>query len=170
MSESFLDNLHVTFTRQTSEQQSLDDNVRDFFKHEVQRAIYRRHQDIVSGYLQQFPRPIRRTLRHIQELVPYPKKANKKSLAAKLSATYRDVYRDEKDAAKAITQAWDSSKQRTLVVDGRPMSIMRFSNGSYSGNLNQILAVLRPDLTKKVITDWMRVLQKKRELDETMPS
>ena len=106
-----------------------------------------------------FPESARRTLKHIQETVPYPKVANKKALASQFATKYKSSYKDVKAAEKAITNTWNLARYRALLIGERSMPLMRLIDGKkYSGNLKEIMRVLRPDLSKTRIDEWERTI------------
>ncbi len=155
---SFTEKIHPSFTidHMGATKDDLDPKLKPIIKEVAEFAIERRHQDILVGFHQQFPEAIRRTLRHIQETVPYPSKATKKALALKLHNQYPSNYGTEKSAARAITKAWDLSRKRTLSIDGKPVALMRLNKGHYSGNLRYILTKLRPEWDKSHLEQWER--------------
>jgi hypothetical protein len=168
--ESFTEHTRAKFSVSTTgtSQEHLDPIVRDVIHGEAKRAIEKRHRDILVGFHKQFPLWARRTLKHIQETVPYPDKLAKGPLARKLAARYRD-YADETSAKKAITKVWALAKERALVIDGKPMTLIKMLEGQrYSGNLREILRTLRLDLTKDEIRELeARILQAVTHEEET---
>lgn len=154
--ESFTDYTRANFTVNTTQvgQEHLDPMVREVIHLEAEKAIEKRHRDILVGFHKQFPGWARRTLKHIQETVPYPAKASKPALARKLAARYRD-YADEGSAKKAIAKVWDLAKQRALLIGDKRMPLVRLLDGQrYTGNLREILRVLRPDLNNEAVQAW----------------
>jgi len=136
--------------------------VREVIDREAARALERRHRDIVIGFYKQFPESARETLKHIQELVPYPLSATKAALARKLHERYQQDYPTPKAADKAITIAWALSRERALMINGTPMTLMTLRRQKmYSGNLRPILKQLRPDRSSHEIeTVEKRILSK----------
>lgn len=168
--ESFTDYTRANFTVTTTQvgQEHLDPMVRDVIHLEAEKAIEKRHRDILVGFHKQFPEWARKTLKHIQETVPYPAKASKPALARKLAARYRD-YADEGSAKKAIAKVWDLAKQRALLIGDKRMPLIRLLDGQrYSGNLREILRTLRPDLNSEDIKAWeARILSAVNRDDES---
>jgi hypothetical protein len=145
-------------TTQTSEQ-DLDPSVIKAIHGEAEKAIERRHRDILLGFHRQFPEWARRTLKHVQETVPYPKAAKKKALSSQFAIKYKSSYRDEKAAEKAITNTWNLARHRALLIGEKSMPLMRLLDGrKYSGSLRQIMKELRPDLSKTKIDEWERTI------------
>ena len=159
--ESFTEYTRAMFavdTTQTSEQ-DLDPSIIRAIHGEAEKAIERRHRDILVGFHRQFPESARRTLKHIQETVPYPKVANKKALASQLVTKYKSSYKDQKSAEKAITNTWNLARYRALLIGERSMPLMRLLDGkNYSGNLREIMKALRQDLSKTKIDEWERTV------------
>jgi hypothetical protein len=154
--ESFTEHTRAKFSLKTTEstQEYLDASVREVIHDEAERAIEKRHRDILVGFHKQFPLAARRTMKHIQETVPYPDKLRKGPLSRKMASRYRD-YADEASAKKAIAKVWTLAKERALVIDGKPMHLIKMLDGQrYSGNLREILAGLRPDLSRDEIKVW----------------
>ena len=91
--ESFTEYTRAMFAVDTTEtsEQDLDPSVIKAIHDEAEKAIERRHRDILLGFHRQFPESARRTLKHIQETVPYPKVANKKALATQLVSKYKEL-------------------------------------------------------------------------------
>lgn len=159
--DSFTQHTRANFTVSTTDptKQHLDPNIRDVIHAEAEKAIKRRHRDVLVGFYRQFPEGARRTLKHIQELVPYPTELPKQALIRKLVAKYRNTYADDKRAEKALTNAWNLAKHRALLINDRPMSLIRLlKKKNYTGNLREILKALRPDLNKAQILTWEKEL------------
>lgn len=159
--ESFTEYTRAKFSVRTieSDGQDLDPQVRAAIHSEAQDAIERRHEDILIGFHHQFPKAHRRTLKHIQEIVPYPAEATKNALARKLHALHPATYASERDAVKAITKVWKLAEKRSLLINDKPMSLMRLRGRKwYSGNLREILRHLRPDKSADEIKEWERQL------------
>jgi hypothetical protein len=135
----------------------LDPNVREVIDREAVRAIEKRHRDIVAGFYKQFPESARETLRHVQELVPYPASATKNNLARKLWERYPATYESEEKAKNAIKNVWTAARDRALMVGGEAMPLMKLTNKRlYTGNLREILKRLRPDMSKSELVAWER--------------
>jgi len=166
--ESFTEYTRAMFTVDTTQtsEQDLDPSVIRAIHGEAEQAIERRHNDILLGFHRQFPEWARRTLKHIQETVTYPKAATKKMLASQFYIKYKSSYRDEKAAEKAITNTWNLARYRALLIGEKSMPLMRLLDGrKYSGNLRQIMKELRPDLDKTNIDEWERRVLKSVVLD-----
>ncbi len=159
--DSFTDRTRANFTVSTSDitHQYLNPAVRDVIHDEAEKAIKRRHRDVLLGFYRQFPEGARRTLKHIQELVPYPKELTKQALISKLVTKRRELYPNERVAERALINAWNMAKNRSLLINGRSMSLMKLlDRKKYSGYLREILKELRPDLEKHEILAWEKEL------------
>ena len=155
--ESFTEYTRAVFSVRTTgaNPQLLDPNVREIINQEAYKALERRHQDIILGFYNQFPESTRLTLKHIQQVVPYPLNAIKANLVDKLRELYPHIYPTEQKATKAITNTWELAKERALLINDQPMRLMRLiKHRRYTGNLREILKRLRPDLSQEEIQAW----------------
>lgn len=138
---------------------TVDPDLQQFVRSAADYALIKRHRDILTGLYSMFPEHARETLVDIQEVVPYPKSATKAALARRLHARHRARYRTEKAAAKAIVGAWRLSSARSLLIDGKRMTLMTLHREKrYSGNLQPILKRLRPDFMKDEIQRWEKMV------------
>jgi hypothetical protein len=134
--------------------ESLDPKVASAVLKEVERAIQRRSDAILAGFYSQFPDLTRKTLEHIQELVPYPKKETREWIIRKLLEKYPKVYTNEKVAAKAFASAWDLSKKRALEINGRSLHLMSiFDRRYYTGNLQRILKAFESSTDRHAVKE-----------------
>jgi hypothetical protein len=134
----------------------LDERIKKIIQGEIKKTIIDRHVEAISGLFSQFPNDkpyfIRSTLGRIQKLVPYPNNNNKKWLASQLVKEYPTVYHTEQRALKAITNAWNDSKKRSLYINGKNEFLINLMKKRYyTGKLRSIIKILNPKILESDI-------------------
>ena len=148
--DSLRDQVFAVFkvTEMNTSPDAIDPRVGRVYPATARAVVSKRQVDLLSGFFEQFPPQVRKTLVRIQKLVPEPKSESKKWLARKLSENWHRAYPTENDGAKAITNAWNLARARALRFANRKEYLLSLNKSHcYSGRLRTILISMNSTMT-----------------------